>query len=161
MQTSRITVGWGVALGATVALALAAIAPVALSDPWSGLLHHGFSGICHQLPERSIHLLGEPIALCHRCTGMLVGLVAGLVVAVAPRADLEAVRSSRQGLWLVVAVLPTGIDWVLGATGVWANTPGSRVSTGMIFGIAAGIILAANLLVSRADASRLPLPHAV
>ncbi|MGB3543148.1 DUF2085 domain-containing protein [Rubrivirga sp.] len=167
MQTSKTSIGWLIATGATALVIVAAALPPVLDDPASGLLHHAFSSICHQLPERSIHVDGRAVALCHRCTGMLLGLWAGLFSAIglrpigsAGRSALEDVRSSRQGLWLVVFLVPTAIDWALGAGGVWANTPISRMLTGAVFGAAAGLILAANLLAPRPRPDLVPT-HAV
>lgn len=146
MRTIEVTSGWTLAVGATAALVIAAILPSVLEDPLSGLIHHGFSSLCHQLPERSPHLAGAPIALCHRCFGMLVGLFVGILVGPLLPKMLSVIPTNRQGLWLLLALMPAGIDWTLGATGVWMNTPSSRMITGAIFGGVAGWILAANLL---------------
>ncbi|MHB1356570.1 MAG: DUF2085 domain-containing protein [Anaerolineae bacterium] len=32
-----------------------------------------FSGICHQIPERSLFINNQPLPLCARCTGMYLG----------------------------------------------------------------------------------------
>ena len=156
----RVSTGWAVALGGTAALAvLAASAPVVGGDA-GAWIHHAFSVACHQIPERSPHLAGGPIALCHRCSGILAGLVLGIGVAPLLSARLHSlVHRSRQGRWLVAALVPTALDWALGAFGVWANTPVSRVSTGVIFGLAAGVVLGANLL--RPQPTPHPLAHAV
>jgi len=111
------------------------------------VVRHAFSAVCHQIPERSPHLAGGPIALCHRCSGILLGLLAGLAVAPGVgRAALAGVARGGQGRWLAAAVVPTAVDWALGALEVWANTPLSRTATGALFGVVAGAILAANLL---------------
>ena len=160
MEIPNVTIGWLVGIGTTAVVVVAAALPPVLEDPASGLLHNAFSSICHQLPERSIHIGGDSVALCHRCTGILLGLWAGLLGAIGLWTALEAVRSSRQGLWLAVCLVPTAVDWALGASGVWANTPTSRMLTGAVFGIAAGLILAANLLAPRPRPNLAP-SHAV
>lgn len=140
--------GWAVALLATAALAALAAAPPLVGGEAGRVLHGAFSFVCHQLPDRSPHLGGGPTALCHRCWGMLLGLAVGL--ALSPglgAARLEALaRGRRQGLWLALAAVPTGLDWALGAAGVWANTAASRLGTGAVVGLMAGAVLAANLL---------------
>ena len=77
-----------------------------------------------------------------------------------PFAGLEALaRSRRQLLWLALSAVPTGLDWLLGATGAWANTPASRLGTGAVVGAVAGAILAANLLAPpRRTLSPTPVP---
>lgn len=35
----------------------------------------GFSGICHQMPERSFCLWGHPLAVCARCMGIYAGFL--------------------------------------------------------------------------------------
>ncbi len=142
--------GWLAALGAVGTLAVLAVLPPVLGGDAGTFVHHAFAAVCHQMPERSPHLAGGPVALCHRCSGVLVGLLAGLALAPLAGASLLAgVRRRPQGLWLVAALVPTAVDWGLGALGVWANTPLSRTLTGALFGATAGLILAANLLAAR------------
>ena len=38
------------------------------------------SGVCHQIPERSLHFGGQPLPLCARCTGTFLGALTGLLV---------------------------------------------------------------------------------
>ena len=148
-MTSRLPLrpGWTVALAGVAGLAVLAVLPPIIGGEAGAVLHHAFAAVCHQIPERTPHLAGGPIALCHRCSGILAGLLVG--VAAAPSLGgtmVEGIVRSRQGLALVLSGLPTAIDWALGATGVWANTPLSRMLTGALFGIVAGLILGANLL---------------
>lgn len=39
----------------------------------SGMLTYLFSGSCHQMPDRSFWIMGYPMALCSRCTGIYAG----------------------------------------------------------------------------------------
>lgn len=136
------------------ALASAAVLLLALSPPWlpagaARAVETGFSWLCHQMPDRTLHLHGAPVALCHRCLGILTGLVAGL--AVAPRVPGLPLGAQAQARWLVAAGLPTTLDWTLTALGIWTNTPLSRSLTGALFGVAAGLLVGASL-------SRTPSP---
>ena len=145
-----ISTGWTLAVGASLVLAVLAVLPPMVDGPFGALVHHAFSAVCHQIPDRSPHLHGEAIALCHRCSGILVGLIAGLAIAPlsgGPR--LRRIERSAQFGWLILAGLPTGIDWAVGALGWWMNTPASRSLTGALFGLVAGGVLAANLLTPR------------
>lgn len=151
MTTShRVTPGWTFAVGGVAVLALLAVLPPVIGGEVGAVLYRGFSAACHQIPERSPHLAGGPIALCHRCSGILAGFLLGLaLIPLAAPASRAAICRGRQGLWLLLSVAPTAIDWALGASGLWANTPASRVLTGMLFGLTAGVILGANLLAPR------------
>lgn len=142
-----ITPGWSVASAAGLGLlALALVSPV-VGGTVGDVLHQAFGFVCHQIPERSFHLGGDPVALCHRCLGIFGGLVAGVIVAplASPR-RLRSIVAGAQAKWLVLAGLPTAVDWALGALEIWANTPFSRTLTGALFGAVAGVVLAANLL---------------
>ena len=44
------------------------------------LVHLSFSGLCHQMPERSLHFSGFTPAVCARCLSLYVGILAGLSV---------------------------------------------------------------------------------
>lgn len=145
--TRTLTTGWSVATAAGVGLLVLALVPPLIGPEAGAVVHHAFGLVCHQLSERSLHLGGEPVALCHRCLGMLAGLAVGLALspALSPR-RLHTIVRSAQGRWLLIAGVPTAIDWSLGALGLWTNTPLSRTLTGALFGAVAGVVLAANLL---------------
>ena len=133
------------AFGVAALLVLAA-SPGVLPPETARAVHGGFGWLCHQIPERSPHLGGVPWALCHRCVGILAGVLAGLAGApgLSARA-LAALAHLRPGRVVVLALVPLAVDWSLGAFGVWANTPVSRLATGAVFGTAAGLVLALAL----------------
>lgn len=156
-RPGSLSPGWTVALGAALTLAVLAALPPVLGGDAGAVVRAAFAAVCHQIPDRSPHLGGEPLALCHRCWGVLLGLVAGLALAPALGARrLADVAGRAQARWLVAAALPTALDWALGAAGLWANTPASRGLTGALFGLVAGAILAANLLAVRRHPSSSP-----
>lgn len=132
--------GWWIAFAGTLILVLLAMSPPVLGTGARDIVMAMFSGVCHQLPTRSPHVDGVQLAVCHRCAGIYWGLpAAALLFAVAGR----RVPISRHGapLLLIAAAAPAGIDWVLDVFGLWANTPVSRVLTGVIFGVGAGWFL--------------------
>jgi len=45
--------------------------------------------VCHQLPERSFQVAGQPLPLCARCSGMYLGAVVGLA--------FQAITARRRG----------------------------------------------------------------
>ncbi len=135
---SRISwTGWCVSI-----LLMGILAVLASLPPWVGeqvriALMLGFDPLCHQIAERSPHVDGVQLAVCHRCYGILVGLAIGPIAALIIRG-----RVNRHASLLIVASLvPLALDWGLGIVGIWANTAESRLITGAIFGVAAGILV--------------------
>ena len=139
---------WGVAL-AVAALGTAAIAaaPVARSrgaEALAAALYGGFSVVCHQMPERSFWLAGFPLAVCARCAGMYAGMLAG--VALYPLLRPLAPAAAPARVWLLLAVLPTSLDWALGVAGLWENTHLSRSLTASLLGVASAFYVVPGLV---------------
>ena len=151
-----------VTTGCALVLALAVLPPF-VAPPVRAALMEGFRFVCHQLPDRSFTVGGVPFALCHRCTGLLAGLLAGaLLVPLAGRWRARLVRLERPLLLAALAV--PSADWLLGVSGLWANTPASRFLTGGFFGLVAGYLLARAVAapeVAPEAAATQPIPEAV
>ena len=146
---SSVTSGWAVASALAVAVVVLAASP-----PWLGLearavVVEGFAPFCHQIGARSLHVHGVPFALCHRCTGIVAGIALGLLAGPLVPGLLRRLEAWPPLAVLALAALPTSVDWLLGATGVWANTGASRFLTGALFGAAAGLLLAAAFCAPR------------
>jgi uncharacterized membrane protein len=97
-------------------------------------LYHFFSYICHQIPERSLHLAGFQLAVCSRCFGVYFGLLAGFIAYPLWRSIDEIEPLPR--IWLFLSMIPIGVDWSLTVFGYWENTHLSRFVTGAILGFA-------------------------
>lgn len=129
---------WSIGL-AVVALwaALILIAPLAKVGGLAAVsapLYSFFSFICHQIPERSFHFGGEPFGVCSRCSGVYFGLFAGFAVYPLWRRIEEIEPLAR--FWLFLSLIPIGVDWALTIFGIWENTQLSRLTTGLILGVA-------------------------
>jgi len=74
----------------------------------STLVRLFFAPLCHQIPERSFHLMGSPIAVCARCMGCYAGLIVGLVIATAAPARFAVPPRAR---WIAVAIAPAALQW--------------------------------------------------
>ena len=85
------------------------------------LLH----AVCHQIPARSFHLFGEPLAACHRCTGLYVGFAVGVLVW--PWLSSLAARLAADPRWVAAFLLPLVIDWA-----IVVNIPPTRFVTGFV-----------------------------
>lgn len=121
-----------VALGLLCALACATPALWRLSPIAAALDHLLFSPICHQIPERSFAVAGLAFAVCHRCTGIYIGLFAGSLL---PGFLIDRFARSRRP-YLIAASLPLLFDALAPFLGLWTNTSASRSLTGLLFGMA-------------------------
>jgi uncharacterized membrane protein len=135
---ARSAAVWAWALTASFVLSVLGLIVLA---PWARAHDHpflasavysGFSAACHQIPERSFHLGGFPLAVCARCFGLYAGGAAGVLFY--PLARGLARRDAPERVWLLLAAAPTTIDFALGFFGVWENTHLSRFLTAVLLG---------------------------
>lgn len=133
-----------VAAALTGGVCMLAALPPFLGEPWRVALMQAFHAVCHQLPDRSFAVGGVPLAVCHRCTGIYLGLFAGaLAFPLLARFDARLWPRSR-GL-LALSLAPMALDWGGDALGLFVNTPLSRTLTGAVFGVVAAYLLAHGL----------------
>ncbi len=132
---------WGLATLLFALVTALAAAPPFAPPAAAEFIRQAFSGLCHQIPERSPHLGGAPWAVCHRCAGIYAGLTAGAALYPLLRRWPLAARPL-----LLAALGLAAADWLLGAAGLWANTPASRVLTGFLFGAVAGALVVQSLV---------------
>ena len=93
--------------------------------PYAEVARWLLNTVCHQIPSRSFHLFGEPLAACHRCTGLYMGFTAGVLVW--PWLPVLATRLAANPRWVGLFLLPIAIDWT-----IVVNTPASRFVTGLV-----------------------------
>lgn len=155
--------GVALAFGSTAALVVLATLPPFLPETARWVVMEAFSGICHQIPERSPHIGDVALGVCHRCYGVYLGLAAaGLLFG------------SARGFWpfsgkmapyvLLAAASPALIDWTGEIVGLWSNTPGSRMITGGFLGLVAGYFLVSAIVdsfVARSNRARNVVADAV
>ena len=113
---------------------------VAISSP----LYHFFSFICHQIPERSFFVEGEPFGVCSRCFGVYFGLLVGFVAYPLWRKIDEIEPLPR--FWLFLSLIPISVDWSLTIFGIWENTFLTRFITGLILGFACSTFIVPALV---------------
>lgn len=136
--------GLGIGIGLVVAVTLPPFVPASTRS----LLMAAFSGVCHQLPDRSPHVAGIAFAVCFRCYGIYWGLpIAALLF---PAIDRRLRRFDRLAPFVLGAsLLPVGVDWTLEAFGLVAGSQTVRLVTGLVFGLAAGYYLVSAIAGSR------------
>ena len=135
---------------AAVALAwmcVTALAPLALARGHAFLaqvIYQGFSVACHQMPERSFHLDGHPLAVCARCFGIYAGFAACALLYPLVRPLQQMDVPSRW--WLLIAAVPVALDFALGLSGLRENTHLSRAATGALLGAVAPLYVIPGLI---------------
>jgi uncharacterized membrane protein len=147
-HTKWSRLGWALALVGTLVLLVGAALPPFVGPGAEHAVRVGFQHLCHQLPGRSFEVGGVPLAVCHRCAGIYLGLVAGALLL--PGVRSTAARWVEHDRWvLLAAVLPATLDWGGDVLGLWTNTVGSRVGTGLWLGIIVGVVFARSLALRR------------
>lgn len=99
---------------------------------------------CHQLPERSLFLLGHKMAICARCMAVYVsfwglGLLYGIW-----KATPWGRRHSQKPLpikWLAVLAVPMFVDGVTQLIGLRESTNLLRTITGALVGAGTGLFV--------------------
>ena len=128
-------------------LALILAAPIAKANGLVGMsspIYSFFSYLCHQIDGRSFHVEGEKFAVCSRCFGVYVGLVAGFVAYPFWR-RIENIEPLPK-LSLFLACVPAVIDWSLTVFGIWDNTHLTRFLTGGLLGFACGTFIVPSIV---------------
>lgn len=138
---------WVLLVACLVWMALVAWPPLATAFGWPAaeLPRWFLQPICHQLPTRTPHLFGEPLAACHRCMGLYVGFTLG--IAAWPRLPALAHKLAANPRWVAAFLVPLGIDWAL-----LANTAASRFTTGALAAFPVAL-LALMALAERTNAN--------
>ncbi len=92
-----------------------------------------FHTVCHQLDGRSLHVFGEPLAVCSRCASIYFAFLVGTFLYAFLRSVERPAVPSRT--WLMVAVTPMVLDVLAGLLGIHEATIITRASTGTLFGV--------------------------
>lgn len=95
------------------------------------VLYEAFSHVCHQFPDRTMHLGSEPLGVCIRCTALYFSFLASMLVT------FFFTKREKQTLprWaLFAAAVPMVADVALAMAGIHASTTMTRLFTGIILG---------------------------
>lgn len=121
--------------GTAVWLAAILLAPYAASRGGrvAPLLYSLFAPVCHQRPERCFFLFGFPLAVCARCWGIYLGILAGLGLHFIRR-GFSIPRPPSLGALALVS-LPIGIDTAGNFLHFWKTGNEARFLTGIFWGM--------------------------
>ena len=96
-----------------------------------------FRGFCHQMPHRTLHIAGEPMAVCARCFALAAGLAAtGIAVG---RAWAFGHRVRVPAWAIALAAVPMALDGFSQLFGFRESTNTLRVLTGLLLGAAVSL----------------------
>lgn len=132
-------------------IAILAAAPVFAPDTALAIIARVvFSGLCHQIPERSFAHDGHLLAVCARCAGIYAGLALGPLLAIAhPLAP-------RRARWWLVGAVPMATQVVLAWIWPALDLGWLRALTGIWAGLFGGWLLASALSAPRETLDRAP-----
>lgn len=127
-----------VTFAAFAVCALVVLIPVAERAGWSpaSWLRLAFRPGCHQITDRCLDLGSGTLPICARCAGLYLGGFAGLLATIA-----GGRRFHFRVRWLVVAAVPSIVDFILGLFNLptLANWP--RFALALAPGLLAGLLL--------------------
>jgi uncharacterized membrane protein len=131
-------------LGVVTLAAFLVCAPVVLIPvveiggwPRASWLRLAFQPACHQITERCLDLGAGTLPICARCAGLYAGGFTGLLLTL-----IGGGRFRFRIRWLVIAAVPSILDFVLGLVHLptLANWP--RFTLALVPGLLAGLLLA-------------------
>jgi uncharacterized membrane protein len=147
--SARILVAgtWGVFCAMILA------APILLScslDRAASVLYFTFSIFCHQIPDRSFSFLGYSLPVCHRCSGIYLGLLLGSLIE--NRFAHRSPQARRK--WVLAACAPMLFDAILSYSALWHGSGNLRFLTGLWFGCLISTLLVRGVGEFLSDARR-------
>lgn len=102
------------------------------SSAWAGLVYAVYAPFCHQLPERSMHCFGQPLAVCSRCLGIYLGAFLGLILHPFVR-GWRVVGMPGRKIFFTLSV-PIVLDVAANTVGLWQSSDAVRLVTGSLWG---------------------------
>lgn len=109
----------------------------------NSLIYAVFAPTCHQIPSRSFHLWGFPLAVCGRCMGIYAGFLAGALALPFIRG---LGRTDPPRVWsFVLATAPMVVDALGNFFGLWFTGNVLRSATGFVWGVILPFYLLAGL----------------
>ncbi len=133
------TVVFGVAAAAVILVLSAPLLRAAGAVGPADLVYALFGLVCHQSPERSLHLFGHGFAVCGRCAGLYAGLLVALALVRA--ADRDRGRW-LPGIVLLAAPVAIAVDIGLAVLGLHEPTLVTRALSGLALGAGLALVFA-------------------
>ena len=120
-------------LGSVAWCSTLVLTPLLAGSSAGTFLYSFFHSICHQIDQRSFHVMGQPLAVCSRCSAIYFAFLVGTVLYPFIRSVQHPATPSR---WLLIgALLPMVLDVFTGLLGMHEITNTTRTLTGSVFGL--------------------------
>ncbi len=110
-------------------------------DPVSSFMYEAGDSQCHQRQNRTIILNGNEMPFCARDVAIYTFMALGVLLTVFPTMPFYDRLNDLKWYWLVLALVPIGIDGTGQLLGYWESTNPMRVLTGGLCGLVVGIAL--------------------
>lgn len=112
-----------------------------------------FGGMfCTEISDHSYYLNGNQMPFCARCTGIFIGLIVGMLIAV--------IFNPKVSIFLIgLAIVPILIDGGLQLITTYQSTNPLRIATGLLAGVAVSLYLSnvANIALAPRRAEKMNL----
>lgn len=121
-------------MGTAIWIGMIFLAPYLRSQSISTniFIYTAFSPVCHQIPGRSFHFFGFPLAVCGRCLGIYIGFFAGLILY--PFFSRFAPLSlPRKAVFLAFST-PIALDTLGNFLRLWVTSNWLRFAIGLTWG---------------------------
>lgn len=92
-----------------------------------------FSPVCHQIPSRSFHVFGYPLAVCVRCLGIYFGFFVG--TALYPILQGFSSLTLPKNRAFLILSFPIVLDTIGNFFHIWSTSNGMRFAIGFLWGI--------------------------
>lgn len=102
--------------------------------------HRLFQAVCHQAPDRSFWIGGQPMAVCSRCFGIYAGLFLGLLAGPFFAGSRTWPGKVLVRLLIVLTLLNVG-DVLGNMLAFWQNTLAVRFGFGGLLGAFAALVI--------------------
>jgi uncharacterized membrane protein len=101
-------------------------------NPIAKFMYSSGDTLCHQKANRSFFINGNQLPYCARCTGIFLGILLGSFIGILLTAELK-------WYWVVMGLLPIGIDGIGQLFSLWESFNLIRLFTGAFAGLLAGL----------------------
>ena len=99
----------------------------------SAFAYSVFTPVCHQIPSRSFHLFGQPLAVCARCLGIYFGILGG--TGLYPLINGFSKLTLPKARTFILVSLPMVIDAGGNFLHLWESSLWIRFMTGFLWGL--------------------------
>ena len=110
-------------------------------NPVARFMYRAGDSQCHQKESRTILLNGNEMPFCARCVAIYTFLAIGMALTVFPRMPFYDRVTDLKWQWLIIALVPIGVDGLGQLAGYWESTNLIRFLTGGLCGLVTGIAL--------------------